>query len=287
MSMSYKIKLERLSEKLLTYRTVKADRVAEKLYNYYYGSLVLWLVKKHFYDSIDLDSYEGDWMWLFKEFCFLVEADDWFALDWDKLEYGFGLWMQTSDFEYKRFFSNNLIYIPVQCYGLWGMDNQWNEDALYEGDYETFGGMDVLMFLISECDIHLDHILDYDLDFERMMWVLENYKRVEVYDSLKGADFSAYKKPLRFLPDLIGLFTASTFNIILDTPQGVSNSFHSFRWDADLERLKAAWVEAKPVVKKFNKFSKWLMRDYEENVQMMIDAVIDNFLLVKGVVIDD
>lgn len=216
----------------------------------------------------DVKRFSLNWDDNLREFLCMIEKCDLIPINWIILDDFYDIWQQESDYEYcdggeviestgKNYMAAYLTGIPLKTYG-------WSDEALLNESQDhwrvilaSFIGIAALdECTISKLDLH--EYLDYPPD--------------EIKARLQNDDFSKYDHPLDLLPDICYLIAGETGNEIIDTYIDFGDlDPWRWRWDRDLERLNREWIEAKPLVEKYDKFDKWFFAgDYEEKIIMML-----------------
>lgn len=254
--------LPRLRPLTLTY-------LAYRLRQQYWKMLAIQLMLCHFPAEAEKHDFDqANWSSIQLQFFGLVERADWFRIDWTSemnpnsykswgvLDSIWDAMMNGGDSDFEFELAHYLAGIPVRCYGL------------TDHDYEFHPGLYALVALLDE-DVKPE--VDFLIDFE----IYDNkLSKSQFRRRLREDDFSHLPTPLCWLPDIAGVATRDTGNVILDTSQDVYDPWtHEFTWEEDIDLLREDWQRAKPIVAKLEKFVKWLSED-ESHVAEMVWTIL-------------
>jgi len=247
---------------LQRFRPLRLEVIAAQLREWGWKAEAIQLIETHFpEEGANLNFDRTDWISIQSHFFGLVEKADWFHIDWETerktyrsygvLDYLWEAYMNGDDYEFEL--AEYLTGIPVRCYGL----NEW--------DLENYPGLHILAGLLHD-DIPLT--VDYLEDIE-LYDNLAEISKEQLRERLRSEDFSHFPEPLCWLPEIAGVATRDTGNIILDTSQDLFESWsHEFRWDQDLNLLRQHWQQAKPVVEKLELLVQWLNENSNNYIEM-------------------
>jgi hypothetical protein len=220
------------------------------------------LVETHFPEGERVKP-KDDWDDALFHFLRMVSAKDWFEVDWEVLDELYNCWLNDPEGCYNEDLAAYLTGIPVKCYGF------------SENDFENYTGLRVLAAMVNEA--HSDQVsadLLEDLDIYRIGAVTIE----ETLERVANTDFSAQPAPLCWLAEMVGIAAANTGNVLLDTTFEWGEWWPEFfTWADDLERVKAAWLEAKPVAEHLEAFKEWLGEEEEvdgEKIRQMVDVLL-------------
>jgi len=96
---------------------------------------------------------------------------------------------------------------------------------------------------------------------------------VELVERLQTTDWCKFQEPLCWLPEMVGLAVGHTGNALLDGYREMFELTEEFRWRGDVERLRALWQQARPVVEHFRQFHDWAEGEPPERMQQMVMAL--------------
>lgn len=245
-------------------RPVKLETVAKNLWPTGYQYQALKLIETHFPDLLpSLDSRLDHWTDTFRELLTQIEAADWFEVDWDWLNDLWQMWMQSGEEGHQHDFAAYLTGLPVRCYGF------------TEYDRERYPALAVLSRLYDEdntCSIDPDILIDLEI-YDALAETTNEERRIQAINT----DYSVYAEPLCWLADFVQVAAGKTGNLLLDTTLDPVDWWpDQFTWAQDLERVRDAWPEAKPVARRLARFKEWLDKgDEEMAVRMIVDILLN------------
>lgn len=247
---------------LQRFRPVRARAVGEALCHRLYQSRAAWLVVTHFPEAAgEIDPQREDWWETFRYFLSLVEEADWFEIDWLLLDHLWECWVNEAEDDWMHDLAAYLTGIPVRCYGF------------TESDIENYDCLCTLAGLITEeVSLAPSTLVAYGL-YDN----LTEQAKEELRLRLEAEDFSAYGEPLCWLPEMAAIATHSTGNRILDTTTEVYDLWPDrFTWSEDLNLIKEAWQEARPVAEHYKKFIAYFEDQHtaEDLMVRMVAAIL-------------
>ena len=184
---------------------------------------------------LDLDTQ--DWYAILLELLRQLEDDDFFRVDWPRLEY-----RQTAELY--------LDFMPVRCF------------ALHDALLEQFPFLMLFLALLRP---------EFNLlaaDFEAYGLALDpDYlDKSALAELVPTLDFSPLPPPLCWLGAVFQLVLGDTGNLILDTvidPHDPDLAHFAWPWHSHLHRLKSEWQAAKKSVEHLDCFFDWCAYDYD------------------------
>lgn len=256
-------------------RPVRLGWAAQELEEHRRTAAAYGLIERFFPDKLEP---VGEWYEVLREFLRMVEAADWFPIDWPWLD---DLWMMAEQTgideedghepDGMRTMAEYCRFIPVAYYGLWSEE----EDA--EEVYYTHPVMALIAGLLGHIDYD-DQLVDLvgaDID--------GNGLHPATNLALFTERAAAQPEPLCWLPEVAPFAIGKTGNQLLD-----SRLSHIERYEAmdmwiwgserDLAHLRRLWQEAKPLWEKIEKFNDWGQEKANQRLvaQILLGEANDN-----------
>jgi hypothetical protein len=236
-------------------RPVKLRLAYGRLRQYQRKALALNLIGQHCPEQLADVGVDDDWLETFRALLAGIEALEWFEIDWATLDEYYNLAQQCGIEDDDQIepdgvsvLANYLYQIPVKTYGF------ADEEGLA---YESFPEMALLAGLLGR------HQLDVDMLVESELW--DNMEDVildasDVQARLETHDFTQYKPPLCWLPEMARIAIGATGNALLDSLQTVYAPYYGgdprWGWD-ELDQVRELYAQAKPTVEHLDKFLNW------------------------------
>lgn len=199
----------------------------------------------------------GEWYDVLRDFLRLVEAADWFPIDWGWLDDLFMMAQQTGIEEEDgtepdglRMMAEYIEGVPVDYRGLWAEEED-PEDVFY-----TYPEMVLIAGLLGhiEYDDQLVALVGDDID--------GNGLHPATNLALFAERAAEAPEPLCWLPEMARFGGGKTGNKLLDTRLSHIERYEAmdlWSWgsERDLAHLRKLWQEAKPLWEKIEKFNEW------------------------------
>ena len=201
-----------------------------------------------------------------------IEEADWFWIDWQSETNGWG--QGTLDYFWEMMWSSGepemvhdlaayLVGIPVRCFGF------------TEEDSENYEAIRILRGLVDDkASLGAGTLVDLGL-YDNLTPDLKE----SIREGCMARDWSDQPEPLCWLGEMVAIAARATGNVLLDTSVELWDGWwdgwwpEQFTWEKDVEMLKAAWREAKPMAEHRRRFMDWLWED-DEHPGIMIDLIL-------------
>ena len=251
---------------LRRFQLLKTSAVYSHLHGYY---LLTQVDKQKGKTGLLLPSADDDdWERAVHNLCSLAARLNWFAVDWDLIDDIWRLGMELGEEEQFHTVSHFLYVLPLKLFG-------WHPEDLWEDDLAAR----LRALLLSEDEKIVSLPFDWGKEDKLKAWArLEDIER----------DPGRYPKTVHLLPAICRWVTNQSGNFILDTclePYDYHPVYLSFiecagaptfKWHTwqpdDLKKVRAAWREAEPVVRSYNRLQRWYLDD-ENNVFKLLHFI--------------
>lgn len=239
-------------------RPVRLDAVARKLRDFGLRARVLTMIQTHFPNDWS-GNWSADTFW-FENYCeFLrhAEAADWFEVNWDLLQAYETAWMETGDDDctgYDVLVDYADGGIPLFCFGFGPTmpEAEWDEPA----DLHEYPALEMLRALAFGPEGGRFRSENVDEILARVCGQT-NLNELDIYEVQRNLERACrrMKPPWKWLAEMADFACDRSGNFILDTTVDQHKPWpHQWTWGKDLERVKAEWQRAKPVVERFREF---------------------------------
>lgn len=238
-------------------RPVRLEVVARKLGDFGLRARVLGLTQRHFADKMGPEWTALDfWFENYCEFLRYVEHAGWFEINWDMLQMYEANWLENGEDDCMGhdILVDYVDGIPVKCYG-WGAvypETEWDEESELHG-YPALELLRALTFGPEEGRFRSETV-DEILERVSERSSLNETDNEQIRRNLERA-CQRMKPPWKWLGEMADFAADRSGNVILDTTVDLHEPWPcQWTWEKDLDTLRAAWKEAKPVVEHFKDF---------------------------------
>lgn len=202
------------------------------------------------------DLKEVAWYEILAQLANLIEAENWFEINWPLLNEAWAAWL-ADDSENGDHLATFLDYVPVVLYGF-----------DHRGELFDYPPLELLHALLAECELAVisPAMLIYSDLYEAIdSWSHNDRQAAWSRLGRIEADPGRYPEPVRALPQLARWVCHRSGNLILDTAFDAYDPlcFSWIPWDdqAQVTALRTAWPMAQRLIPKLNEIMEWYQDD--------------------------